>query len=166
MISATSVLLFLNAERIPFMMEDSIQSCEVAQFAEDIAIKAAMKVAEKQEIKVTRGSKAIPAKKSALSKHLVLSNIFHSQYESAIRDLIKKETIDGIALIPGCGEASESPFWLLEMAKTLYIPVAPFESFFGNSGGSFIQMETSRRRRALLLSKIPLGRSGRGGRTK
>lgn len=162
MISADSVLLFLNAERIPFIMDDPIQSLEVAQFAEDTATK----VAEKQKAKLTRSLRAIPAKNSALNKRLVSSDFFHKQYESAIKDLIKERAIDGIALIPGCGEASESPFWLLEIAKPLYIPIAPFESFFGNSGGSFIQMETSRRRRALLLSKIPLGRSGRGGRTK
>lgn len=159
MIKASKILLFSDAETIPFIMDDTEMAWDLAGYAEELA----NRIAKRMGKKVVNGLKLVPMK-TRPGRGVASTETFRTQYRGAIAKGLAG--CDGIAVLPGLGKASETPSWLKELADSRYIPIGPFSSFFGADAGSDIFMETSRRRMDLLTSRIPNGREGRGGRTK
>lgn len=159
MIEAKRIMLFLNAEYIPFLLDDVEFAWELAEYAEDLA----GRIAKRRRKQTVSGLGLIPTKRRP-GRGVASTATFHDQYMSSVQKGISG--CDGIAVLPGLGKASEVPDWLQEIASARYIPVAPFASFFGAEAGSTVFVETSRKRSELIMSRIPNGRQGRGGRTK
>lgn len=159
MIEAKRILLFSNAEYVPFILDDMEFAWELAEYAEDLA----GRIARRRRKQTVCGLKLIPMKRRP-GRGTVSTETFHDQYQASIVEGMAG--CDGIAVLPGLGKASETPDWLRKAAESRYIPVAPFSSFFGTEDGSTVFMETSRKRSELVMSRIPHGRQGRGGRTK
>lgn len=159
MIEAKRIMLFLNAECIPFLLDDVEFAWELAEYAEDLA----GRIAKRRKKQTVSGLELVPTKKRP-GRGVASTATFHDQYVSSVLKGISG--CDGIAVLPGLGKASVTPDWLQEAAAERYIPVAPFASFFGAEAGSTVFVETSRKRSELIMARIPVGRQGRGGRTK
>lgn len=159
MIKASKILLFMDAEVIPFIMDDSEHAWDLAYYMEEYATRIA-----KGHGKKTVDSLRFVPMKSRPGRGVASTETFSSMYRSAVAGGLKG--CDGIAMIPGLGKASQAPHWLKELADSMYIPLGPFTAFFGTEAGSDVYIETSRKRMELLTARIPEGREGRGGRTK
>lgn len=158
MIKANCILLYINALEVPFIMEETEHCWDLAEFAEEYAYTIAK--AHRQK---TKFSLSLAPQRHATSS-LVRSETFQSVYRKNVSAVLDK--VDGIAVIPCLGAASEVPQWLKEEADARYITIAPFASFFGSADSDFLYRETSRRRILLVRARRPEGREGRGARVK
>ena len=158
MIKASCILLFINAEEVPFLMDESDQSWDLAEFAEEYAYNIAL--AHNQKIKFS----LVLSPERRAPRTMARTDTYRNLYRKNVLKALEK--VDAVALLPGLGKAGEAPDWLKKAADEKYVITAPFASFFGNDDSSDLYVETSRRRTHLITAKRPQGREGRGGRIK
>lgn len=158
MIKADCILLFINSEEVPFLMDETDQSWDLAEFAEEYAFNIAL--AKNQKIKFS----LVLSPERRPSRTVVRTETYRDMYRRSVIKALEK--VDAVALLPGLGKAGEAPEWLKNAADAKYVITAPFATFFGNSDSGDLFVETSRRRTWLINAKRPQGREGRGGRIK